>query len=210
LGKSQEKKEPFSFPFPELFADLARYLSLRRAVKSATVSSFISYEKGGLSMDITELEKQITVLQDIEAVKRLKAEYCDICDDEHNQDRIVSIFAEDGIWEGKGVGYAKGHAELRKLFKNFADRVSFSQHNVFNPRITVNGNEAHASWYFLGPFTFRKDNRQLWLAARYEDDYVKINGQWKFKHLRAFGRMAAPYEEGWASRAKVDVFTNEL
>ncbi len=161
-------------------------------------------------MDIAELAKQITLLQDIEAIKKLKAEYCDICDNEHDQDRIVTIFTEDGIWEGKGVGYAKGHAELRKLFKNFADRISFSQHNVFNPRIEVHGNEAHASWYFLGPFTFYKGNRQLWLAARYEDDYVKINGQWKIKHLRAFGRMAAPYEEGWAPRAKVDVFTNEL
>jgi hypothetical protein len=120
----------------------------------------------------------------------------------------VSIFAEDGVWEGKGIRRAQGHAEIRKLFKSFAERISFSQHNVFNPRIEVNGNEAHASWYFLGPFTFRKGNRQLWLAARYEDDYVKINGKWKFKHLRAFGRMAAPYEEGWASRAKVDVFSN--
>jgi len=161
-------------------------------------------------MDNTELARQITVLQDIEAIKKLKAEYCDICDDEHNQDRIVSIFAEEGIWEGKGVGHAQGHAELRKLFKSFAERISFSQHNVFNPRVEVNGNEAHASWYFLGPFTFRKGNRQLWLAARYEDDYVKINGAWKFKHLRAFGRMVAPYEEGWASQAKVDVFSNEL
>jgi len=93
-------------------------------------------------MDHAELAKHLTVLQDIEAIKQLKAEYCDICDDDHNQDRIVSIFAEDGVWEGKGVGYAKGHAELRKLFKSFQERISFSQHNVFNPRITVNGNEA--------------------------------------------------------------------
>lgn len=159
-------------------------------------------------MDNAELSRQMTILQDIEAIKQLKAEYCDICDDDHNQDRIVSIFAEDGIWEGKGAGYAKGHTELRKLFKSFQERISFSQHNVFNPRIEVNGNEARGHWYFLGPFTFRKDNRQLWLAARYEDDYVKINGTWKFQHLRAFGRMAAPYEEGWASRAKVEVFSN--
>lgn len=161
-------------------------------------------------MDNAELVRQITVLQDIEAIKKLKAEYCDVCDDEHNQDRIVAIFAEDGIWEGKGIGRAQGHAEIRRLFKSFEERISFSQHNVFNPRIEVNGNEARAHWYFLGPFTFRKGNRQLWLAARYEDDYVKINGAWKFKHLRAFGRMAAPYEEGWASQAKVDVFSNEL
>ena len=153
-------------------------------------------------MDNTELARQISELQDIEAIKRLKAEYCDICDDDHNQDRIVTIFAEDGIWEGEGGAYAKGHVELRKLFKRFAERISFSQHNVFNPRVAVKGNEAHASWYFLGPFTYRKGNRQYWLAARYEDDYVKIDGSWKIKHLRAIGRMVAPYEEGWASRAK--------
>ena len=42
-------------------------------------------------------KKRLTVLQDIEAIKWLKAEYCDICDDVQNQDRIVVIFAEDGI-----------------------------------------------------------------------------------------------------------------
>ena len=149
-------------------------------------------------MDNHELERRITILEDIEAIKKLKARYCEICDDDHNQDRIVQIFAEDGIWESKDFGAAKGHTELRKLFKSFADRISFSQHNVMNPIIEVSGNTAKGSWYFLGPFTFRKGNRQMWLAARYEDDYVKINGEWKFKHLRAIGRMAAPYEKGWA------------
>jgi len=159
-------------------------------------------------MDITELEQQLTELQDIEAIKKLKAEYCDICDDDHNPERIVTIFADDGIWEAEGVGYAKGPVELRKLFQSFADRISFSQHHVFNPRITVNGNAARGSWYFLGPFTFRKGQRQVWIAARYEDEYIKINGTWKFKHLHAFNRMLAPYEEGWEVRSTVDVFTN--
>jgi hypothetical protein len=149
-------------------------------------------------MENSELEKRITVLEDIEVIKKLKALYCDICDDDHNQDRIVTIFAEDGIWESKDLGQAKGHTELRKLFKSFQDRISFSQHNVMNPIIEVNGNTAKGSWYFMGPFTFRKGNRAIWLAARYDDDYVKINGQWKFQHLRAIGRMAAPYEKGWA------------
>ena len=158
-------------------------------------------------MDNTEIERQLTLLQDVEAIKTLKAEYCDICDDAHNPDRIVAIFAEDGIWEGKGIAIARGHSEIRKLFQSFAQRISFSQHNVFNPRIRVSGNEAQGSWNFLGPFTFRKGNRQLWLAARYEDDYVKIDGRWKFRHLRAIGRMVAPYEEGWAGRAKLDLFS---
>jgi hypothetical protein len=149
-------------------------------------------------MDNSELEKRITVLEDTEAIKKLKALYCEICDDDHNQDRIVRIFTEDGIWESQDLGQARGHDELRKLFKNFAERISFSQHNVMNPIIEVDGNTAKGSWYFMSPFTFRRGNRALWLAARYQDDYVKINGQWKFKHLRAIGRMAAPYEKGWA------------
>ena len=61
------------------------------------------------------LEERITRLEDLEAIKQLKATYCEICDDKHDPDRIVTIFAEDGIWEGKGIGTARGHAEIRKL-----------------------------------------------------------------------------------------------
>ena len=150
-------------------------------------------------METSELQKRITVLEDIEAIRKLKARYCAVCDDDHNPDKITTLFAEDGIWEGMdGIGKHRGHAAIRKLFEGFKERISFSQHNVMNPIIEVDGDKAKATWYFLGPFTFRKGNRAMWLAARYEDDYVKLNGEWKFKHLRAIGRMAAPYEKGWA------------
>jgi hypothetical protein len=71
---------------------------------------------------------------------------------------------------------ARGHSEDGQ---SFAERISFSQHNVFNPRIEVNGNAAHGRWNFLGPFTFRKGNRQIWLAAFYEDDFVRVGGVWR-------------------------------
>ncbi|HKN01034.1 MAG TPA: nuclear transport factor 2 family protein [Candidatus Binataceae bacterium] len=147
-----------------------------------------------------ELEKRIAMLEDIEAIKKLKARYCLICDDNHNPAEITNLFAADGIWEGDGIGPQQGHAAIRALFQKFQERIAFSQHNVFNPIIKVDGDRAKGSWYFLGPFTFRKGNRQMWLAARYEEDYVKVNGEWKFQHLRAIGRMAAPYEIGWAKK----------
>ena len=148
-------------------------------------------------MDIGELEKRITILEDIEAIKKLKARYCAICDDNHNPEKITTLFAPDGIWEGAGVGVHQGHDAIRKLFQDFQRRISFSQHNVMNPDIVVDGDRAKGIWYFLGPFTMRTSNRALWLAARYEDDYVKLNGEWKFQHLRAIGTMSAPYEKGW-------------
>jgi hypothetical protein len=149
-------------------------------------------------MVTSDLAKRITILEDIEAIKQLKAHYCGICDDDHNPDKITALFAQDGIWEGAGVGRHQGHEAIRKLFQEFQGRISFSQHNVMNPIIEVSGDRAKGTWYFLGPFTMRKGNRAMWLGARYEDDYVKIDGQWKIMHLRAIGRMAAPYEKGWA------------
>ncbi len=160
-------------------------------------------------MDIEALARRIDELRDIEAIKQLKAEYCDICDDAHDPDRIVGIFTEDCVWEGEGVATARGHAELRRLFETFAQQVSFSQHNVFNPRITVTGDRAHGSWYLLGPFTFREGNRPIWVAVRYEEDYVKIDGRWKIAHLRGIGRMAAPYAAGWAAGVDAGVFSQD-
>ena len=151
-------------------------------------------------MDMAELEKRITRIEDIEAIKQLKATYCDICDDDHNPDRITTIFADDGIWEGAGFGKAQGHPAIRELFQGFQKRISFSQHQVMNPIIKIDGDRAMGIWYFFGPFTFYKDNQAKWLAARYEDDYVKINGEWKFQHLRARGRMSTDYEKSWANK----------
>ena len=152
-------------------------------------------------MDMTELEQRLTRMEDIEAIKQLKAEYCDICDDDHNPDRITTIFAEDGIWEGAGFGKAQGHAAIRELFKKFQTLISFSQHQVLNPVIKIDGDRATGIWYFFGPFTFYKDNQAKWLAARYQDDYVKLNGEWKIQHLRARGRMSTDYEKSWADKA---------
>ena len=150
-------------------------------------------------MDLEDLNRRITRLEDLEAIKQLKATYCDICDDAHNPDRIVQIFTEDGIWEGKGIGRAEGHAELRTLFEGFRDAILFSQHMSQNPVIEVNGDVAEGTWYFFGPFTLRKNNRAIWQACRYHDTYRKTPDGWKIAHLRIRGpRLNATYKDGWA------------
>ncbi len=150
-------------------------------------------------MDLVELERRITRIEDIEAIKQLKARYCEICDDDHDPDRITRIFTEDGVWQG-AMGKAEGHAAIRELFAGFQRSISYSQHMVMNPIIEVDGAAAHAVWYFFGSFTFRENNEARWLAARYHEDYVKVDGAWKIKRLRVRGPgMNAPYEKGWAA-----------
>ncbi len=150
-------------------------------------------------MDLAELEKRITRLEDLESIKQLKARYCEICDDNHNAERITSIFTDNGIWEGRGIGKAQGHAEIKALFENFQKKISYSQHMVLNPIIEVDGTTATGVWYFFGPFTFYEDNQAMWQAARYREDYEKVDGTWKIQHLRVKGPgMSAKYEAGWA------------
>jgi len=152
-------------------------------------------------MNLQDLANRIDRLETIEAIKQLKATYCGICDANHDPDRITTIFSEDGEWEGRGIGHAKGHAEIRELFVGFQRAISYSQHMVINPVIHVDGDRASAIWYFFGPFTMRDGNQAKWQAARYHDDYVKVNGEWKIRHLRVKGpRMSADYETGWAAK----------
>ena len=142
-------------------------------------------------MATSELEQRITRLEDIEAIKQLKARYCEICDDMHNPDRVTSVFVEDAIWESPDFGKAEGHAAIRELFRKFQNLFSFSQHNIMNPIIEVNGDRATGVWYIMGPWTYAESDDEKWLALRYDDDYVKINGEWKYRHLRVVLRMTA-------------------
>jgi len=152
-------------------------------------------------MNLEDLAKRITRLEDIEAIKQLKARYCTICDEDHNPDKITSVFSEDGVWEGRGIGHATGHAEIQELFKGFQRMIGYSQHMVVNPLIEVNGDQAKAVWYFFGAFTMRDGNQAKWQAARYHEDYVKVNGEWKIRHLRIKGpAISANYETGWAKK----------
>lgn len=142
-------------------------------------------------MDVAELEKRITRMEDIEAIKQLKMRYSHICDDDHNPDVIASVFAEDGIWESDDFGKAVGHEEIRELFRGFKKMFNFSQHNMMNPIIEVDGNRATGIWYIMGPWTLTEGNEEKWMALRYDDDYVKVDGEWKYQHLRVALRMTA-------------------
>ena len=147
---------------------------------------------------MSDLKARIENLEAIEAIRQLKAHYCEICDDDHNPDEIVTIFTEDAIWEGDGIGQAKGSKEIARLFSDFQNAISFSQHMVQNPIIYVTGERAKARWYFFGMFKFYHNETRRWQAARYHETYERVAGVWKIKHLKiAPPTVSVKYENGW-------------
>ena len=85
-------------------------------------------------MNLQDLAKRIECLEDIEAIKQLKARYCTICDDNHNPDRITSIFSETGEWEGRGIGHAKGHLIVCLRSRRHPCGVTVDRRDGFAPR----------------------------------------------------------------------------
>ena len=151
---------------------------------------------------VEELIARVRKLEDIEQIKQLKARYCAYCDDNYDAEGIASLFIEDGVWDGGALGRGEGHAGIVKFFKRAPSAFTFAIHYVMNPIIEVNGDAATGRWYLIQPLTRRNGDTEsaMWLAGHYEDDYVRVNGEWKFQRLRFFTHILTPYDEGWAKK----------
>ena len=115
-------------------------------------------------MTTEALESRITLLEDIEAIKKLKANYC-LHVDHANEEGWVSLFTEDAVWESDKFGRFEGREAIRGLFRNIPEMLHFAIHYVMNPIIEVNGNRATGIWYLLEPCTFAK-GKQATLGRR--------------------------------------------
>jgi ketosteroid isomerase-like protein len=151
-------------------------------------------------MNLENLEQRLRVLEDIESIKKLKARYCAHCDNNYDADGIASLFTEEAVWDGGSFGKHNGREAIRTFFRGAPQIFPFAIHQVMNPIIEVKGDQATGSWYLFQPATLAEGDQAVWLAARYEEEYVKLGGEWKFKHLKVFPSFLTPYEQGWVQK----------
>ena len=148
-------------------------------------------------MSLEDLERRLKVLEDIEEIKLLKRRYCAYCDDNYDVDGLASLFTEDAVWDGGIRGKAEGREGIRGFFQHAPQRLPFAIHMVLNPIIEVNGDTAKGTWYLFQPCTFADGDRAVWGSARYDEDYVRVDGHWMFKHLKLTSHFWTPFDEGW-------------
>jgi len=151
-------------------------------------------------MNLEDLERRLRVLEDIEAIKKLKARYCAYCDNNYDADGIAALFTEDAVWDGGNFGRYEGREAIRTFFRGAPRIFPFAIHQVMNPIIEVEGEQAKGQWYLFQPATLAEGNQAVWLAARYEEEYVKVGSEWKFKRLKVFPSFLTPYDQGWVKK----------
>lgn len=149
------------------------------------------------------IEKKLTILEDIESIKKLKYLYCYLVDagiagDESKMDELITHFTDDAWIDFSEFGIHRGKDAVAKFYKEaVAQDLSYSAHMVSNPIIEVDGDKAEGKWYVFVPCTFRATDTPVWLQGKYEEEYVKVEGEWKWKSMTTRFDFISPFEEGW-------------
>ncbi len=158
------------------------------------------------------LEARLRVLEDVEAIRRLKARYGELVDarfgdegllpeDEVGRiaDRIADLFTADAVWDGAALGVSRGRAAIRERF--LSSTLTFSWHFFVKPQIEVAGDAATGRWDIFSPCT-APGNRAYWMTGVEDDRYVRENGVWKHQSMSLRVVFMSPYDRGWARRAE--------
>lgn len=146
-------------------------------------------------MSLKDLERRVAALEDIEAIKRLKAHYAQVLDGFSNA-RVEDLFTEDGVWDIETRGRFVGRQAIREFSIRLRELVPFSIHYFVQPEIRIGGEKAEGRWYMWLPAT-KADGGAVWSAAIEDDKYVKVNEKWFILELKFKIIFRTPYEEGW-------------
>ncbi|MEM9622106.1 MAG: nuclear transport factor 2 family protein [Pseudomonadota bacterium] len=146
-----------------------------------------------------DLAARIAVLEDIEQIRKLKARYCQACDDDHNPAKLGPLFAPDAVWEASSMGRAEGREQIQKLLGDLgaSGTIRNSAHNAINPIIEVDGDQATGHWRLIMLYTGIYPDGTLHysrIIGWYNETYVRLDHQWHFQSLFCQVEEAAPYQ----------------
>jgi hypothetical protein len=137
-----------------------------------------------------DLEATVRELGNKQAIEQLRYTYAHRLDNAE-WGRWGELFAEDGVFRSYRTvptGSAEPfEASGREAIVEFAEDAidaafEYSAHNMYNPRIEIDGETASGRWYF-DAFTVKPNGYANWHQGRYEDEYTKANGEWQFAEV---------------------------
>jgi hypothetical protein len=129
---------------------------------------------------------------DRSAIEDLQARYL-FALDFHDPDLYVSTFTEDGVLD-YGTGDVTGRAAIKEVIAGMPNpaptdglRPAVGRHNISNIVLEIDGDRATGRSYW---FHYSNDNPKRSGVfdgfGHYEDELVKVNGQWLFSKRKIY------------------------
>lgn len=154
-----------------------------------------------LETELTQLERDIQLLEDTKAIKRLQRAYGYYADKKLAND-IRELFADDATVEIGGLGVYVGKDRIGDFYRwimggPLEDGQLFN-HMILQGVVNVNpdGVTAKGRWRALIMLGEHGESAE-WSEGPYENEYVKEDGVWRFSKVHWYQTLAAPYDPGW-------------
>jgi hypothetical protein len=163
---------------------------------------------------IKQLEAKVQELTDREAIRDLRYRYHEYVN-EGKFAQIPSLFIEDGELDFAHLGKAKGPEELKRFFGALNEpraesgnrpRITWVKQFIHNHIVHVRGDTGDGFAYLEAKPIF--NGEAFLVAARYDDEYVKRNGEWKFRKMSLVPYFMVPFKEGWAQEDRIKMRTH--
>ena len=145
------------------------------------------------------LESELCQARDFQSVQNLQAAYGYYID-KGLWDKAAELFAPDGSIELAGRGVYKGRERVREYLHHLPayGYGMIYNHMQLQPVIHVDSEQgtAHGRWRsFMMVGALGKEAR--WGEATYENEYRRVDGEWKISLLHGYMNIYVEYEEGW-------------
>ena len=168
---------------------------------------------------MSDLEARIKILEDREEIRRLKHYYYCTCVDRGvglgDQDalaELVSRLSDDVVCDFTEFPLAVGKKAATEFFAvGVPAFVSWCQHRVMNEVISINGDTATGEWYVDCNAVLRtghplgKSAGSTLIVGRYEEQYAREGGVWRWKRITAFLDVHNSFGDNWSKARFVDV-----
>lgn len=138
----------------------------------------------------SDLEKRVQLLEDIIAIENLKHTYLNACDSKNVELMKSTLRADQCEIDFGPVGKFNHRDKLVELFTEVACHdFMLESHHAHNPIINVmNERQAFGEWGLTYSLINTKDNSIVTLQGNYEDEYLKIDGQWVISKTLFIGK----------------------
>jgi len=133
--------------------------------------------------ELQELRARVRALEDIEAIRKLKARYW-LSVDRKLWDEFGECFTEDAVMDVPPVTHWQGRKEIvQSLSKVLASFITVHQGHHADIELTSD-TTAKGVWAMYDNLQDKRLNTKMEGFGFYEDEYVKENGRWKINKLK--------------------------
>ena len=131
----------------------------------------------------SDLEKRIQVLEDIEAIRMLKAKYFR-CVDQNHWDELAEVFTEDAVADYSADIHLDGRKAIIEFLTKTVGKDSFTTaHQGHNAEIEITGDDTATGIFALQDRLIIRGISTLTGWGLYQDEYVRTAGGWRIKHI---------------------------